>query len=85
MSERDDLDFLRDIKEAINRIHSYTNGIDYKEFLKDSKTQDAVVRNLEIIGEATKTFRKNSRKNIRTSRGKKWRGPGTRSYTSILA
>ena len=62
MSDRGDLEFLRDIKEAINRIHSYTSGIDYKEFQKDNKTQDAVVRNLEIIGEATKNISKEFKK-----------------------
>jgi uncharacterized protein with HEPN domain len=56
MSERSDLEFLCDIKEAINRIKSYTKELEYKEFLKDNKTQDAVVRNLEIIGEATKNI-----------------------------
>ena len=32
----------------------YTAGIDYQEFLDDKKTQDAVVRNIGIIGEAVK-------------------------------
>ena len=54
MSDRSDLEFVNDIKEAINRIKSYTSSMNYKEFLKDKKTQDAVVRNIEIIGEATK-------------------------------
>ena len=43
-----------DIKEAITRIQIYVKGVGYEEFLNDTKTQDAVVRNLEIIGEATK-------------------------------
>jgi uncharacterized protein with HEPN domain len=62
MSDRGDIEFLRDIKEAINRIDSYTSGIEYKEFQKDSKTQDAVVRNLEVIGEATKNISKEFKK-----------------------
>ena len=56
MSERGDLEFLHDIKEAINRINSYTRELEYKNFLKDRKTQDAVVRNLEVIGEAAKNI-----------------------------
>ena len=44
--------FLDDILEAVTKIREYTAGLDYSEFVKDSKTQDAVVRNLEIIGEA---------------------------------
>jgi uncharacterized protein with HEPN domain len=54
MSERADDDFLRDICEAVRRIKTYTRAMTYDSFLADIKTQDAVVRNLEIIGEATK-------------------------------
>ncbi len=56
MSERTDLAFLADILEAIRRIESYVTGITFQEFLVDTKTQDAVIRNLEIIGEATKNL-----------------------------
>lgn len=45
--------FLRDIKEAVPRIQSYTTDMDYELIQTDLKTQDAVLRNLEIIGEAT--------------------------------
>jgi len=45
-----------DIKEAVERIKGYIAGIDFKKFLGDAKTQDAVVRNLEIIGEAAKNL-----------------------------
>ncbi|MBF0516327.1 MAG: DUF86 domain-containing protein [Nitrospirae bacterium] len=44
--------YLEDILEAIRRIKQYTNATDYETFYNDTKTQDAVVRNLEIIGEA---------------------------------
>ena len=53
-SRRRDKDFLGDIEEAVQRIASYTKGLTYKKFLLDRKTQDAVVRNFEIIGEAAK-------------------------------
>ena len=43
---------LEDIDEALDRIFEYTLGLDYNHWLKDQKTIDAVVRNLEIIGEA---------------------------------
>ncbi|MEJ2703669.1 MAG: DUF86 domain-containing protein [Sedimentisphaerales bacterium] len=56
MSERTDIDFLRDIAEAIFRIRAYVKDIDYERFSGDTKTQDAVVRNLEIIGEAAKNI-----------------------------
>ena len=62
MSKRGDVEFLSDIKEAIRRIEFYIENINYERFLKDIKTQDAVVRNLEIIGEATKTISEKLRK-----------------------
>jgi len=57
MSDRGDLAFLHDIVEAISAISSYIKDVDYLSFLKDGKTHDAVVRNLEIIGEAAKNIR----------------------------
>jgi uncharacterized protein with HEPN domain len=56
MSERTDREFLSDIREAIYRIAHYVAGSSYEFFSTDTKTQDAVVRNLEIIGEATKNL-----------------------------
>ena len=53
---RRDLDFLRDIQEAIDRALAYTNGLDWDEYLQDHKTQDAVARNLEVLGEAAKNL-----------------------------
>jgi uncharacterized protein with HEPN domain len=54
--KRRDKDYLEDIREAIRRILSYTAGLTRQGFLEDIKTQDAVVRNLEVIGEATKNL-----------------------------
>lgn len=55
MSEqRDDRDYLEDIVEAIERIQIYVEGFSYDRFVQDTKTQDAVIRNLEVIGEAAK-------------------------------
>ena len=45
--------YLEDILEAIRKIKEYTDKTDFSTFSKDTKTQDAVVRNLEIIGEAS--------------------------------
>ena len=56
MSKRGDIEFLNDIDEAIRRIEFYTLDTDYENFLEDIKTQDAVIRNLEIIGEAAKNI-----------------------------
>lgn len=43
---------IDDMLEAIGRCQSYVGGLDAETFQKDRKTQDAVARNLEIIGEA---------------------------------
>lgn len=52
MSPRDWKFRLEDIAEALDRIFEYVQEMDYENWLKDRKTIDAVVRNLEIIGEA---------------------------------
>jgi uncharacterized protein with HEPN domain len=44
---------LDDICEAIDRIEQYISGMSFDAFSKDRKSIDAVVRNLEIIGEAS--------------------------------
>ncbi|ASJ09161.1 hypothetical protein A3L11_07935 [Thermococcus siculi] len=54
MSKRDPCLFLNDILEAIEKIEEYLDGYDFETFVKDRKTVDAVLRNLEIIGEAAK-------------------------------
>lgn len=46
------LAYLGHIQEAIQRIYSYVEGMSEVAFLEDAKTQDAVIRNFEIIGEA---------------------------------
>jgi uncharacterized protein with HEPN domain len=56
MSKRSDIDLVKDIQEAIRRITSYVKLISHDDFFEDTKTQDAVVRNLEIIGEAIKNI-----------------------------
>lgn len=49
--------FLEDIQIAMNRIAEYIEGYDFKLFKKDYKTVDAVIRNFEIIGEASKNLK----------------------------
>ncbi len=56
MSKRDQKLFLEDILEAMDRIENYTESMSYDDFVEDRKTIDAVVRNLEIIGEAVKNL-----------------------------
>jgi len=43
---------IDDIIEAIDKIGRYVHGLGFEEWQKDEKTIDAVIRNIEIIGEA---------------------------------
>jgi len=42
--------FVMDMLENIKKNENYIEGLNYEQFLRDEKTKDAVVRNLEIIG-----------------------------------
>ena len=46
------IDFLMHILEAADRVLRYTKSMSHKEFSDDTMVQDAVIRNMEIIGEA---------------------------------
>jgi uncharacterized protein with HEPN domain len=46
-------DFVGHILQAADRILGYTKGMSREEFFADTLKQDAVIRNIEIIGEAT--------------------------------
>ncbi|HEC34003.1 MAG TPA: DUF86 domain-containing protein, partial [Chloroflexi bacterium] len=46
--------YLEDILESVTKIEGYLEGVSLQEFAEDSMRVDAVLRNLEIIGEAAK-------------------------------
>jgi len=48
--------YLGHIQQAIERIHRYIEDMDEVSFFKDEMTQDAVIRNLEIVGEACRNL-----------------------------
>lgn len=52
--QRDSDVYLEDIVTSIGRIRDYTAGLTRETFVQDQKTVDAVVRNLEIVGDAVK-------------------------------
>lgn len=56
MSKREWKILFEDIIESINKIEDYTLGLSYEEFEQNSLITDAVVRNIEIIGEASKNI-----------------------------
>ncbi|MEW6287984.1 MAG: DUF86 domain-containing protein [Chloroflexota bacterium] len=53
MKNRRDLTYLGDILDAIKRIESYLRGVKKEEFLDNHMMQDAVMHQIEIIGEAS--------------------------------
>jgi uncharacterized protein with HEPN domain len=53
MKRRDYKLFVEDALEAMNKIERYVKGLTYETFVKNEMAVDAVIRNLEIIGEAS--------------------------------
>jgi uncharacterized protein with HEPN domain len=53
--------YLNDILESIEKIEKYTKAIEEENFYHDTKIQDAVLRRLEIMGEAVKNIPKSFR------------------------
>jgi len=54
LKDRDIRDYLKDILDSITDIENFVGNMTYEEFIKDRKTLNAVVRSIEIIGEASK-------------------------------
>ena len=54
-------DYLNDMSEAISDIANFIENIIFEEFVADKKTINAVIRSLEILGEATKNIPKSVR------------------------
>lgn len=62
MYKRGDKEFILDMLFACQNILEYTEGMDFEMFFKDKKTVDAVLRNIEILGEAVKKISKEFQK-----------------------
>ena len=61
MKKRDYRDYIQDIIDSINDIESFTRDMSFEDFNNDRKTINAVVRSIEVIGEATKNLSKSVR------------------------
>jgi uncharacterized protein with HEPN domain len=59
--KRDYRDYINDILESIADIESFIEGMTFEDFLRDKKTQNAVIRSIEVIGEAAKKIPKSIR------------------------
>jgi uncharacterized protein with HEPN domain len=55
---KDDFIFIEHIIDAIKKIEKYTESININEFINNELIQDGVIRNFEVIGEATKKLSK---------------------------
>lgn len=53
---RDPRLYIEDILEACQKIIRFTTSMDMADFIQDERTYDAVIRNLEIIGEAARNI-----------------------------
>jgi uncharacterized protein with HEPN domain len=56
--------FINDILQSCEKVRRYTIGMTQAQFLADDRTYDAVLRNLEIIGEAAKRLPIDVRQNM---------------------
>lgn len=54
--------YLNDIIDAIKKVQKFTKGLSYSDFYKNEMLIDAVIRNLEVIGEATRSIPSEFRK-----------------------
>ena len=59
--QRDDSVYLKHIRDAIGKIQGYTKGVSVGSFRTNTLIQDAVIRQIEIIGEATKRLSEKTR------------------------
>lgn len=67
-------DYIEDILKAMNSSEEFVKGLNYEEFVKDTKTIYAVTRALEIIGEAAKKIPNETRENYPNIPWKKMAG-----------
>jgi|GEM_PF-766099 len=78
--------YLQDILDCIEKIDEFVGDMDYEEFVEDDKTSSAVVRKLEIMGEAAKNipYRMSSGRTTRRSRGATSRRCAIKSFIFTL-
>ncbi|MCK4491041.1 MAG: DUF86 domain-containing protein [Candidatus Altiarchaeales archaeon] len=63
MKKRNHKLFIEDILECIDKIELYIKDLNYEKFSENNMIVDAVIRNLEVIGEASRNIPENIREN----------------------
>lgn len=56
MRERDYRDYVQDIVDSIDETDEFSKGMTFEDFLKDRKTVNAVIRSIDVMGEAAKNI-----------------------------
>ncbi len=78
-------DYLLHISEEINFSRRSTTGIDFEHLMRDDVLQRALLRSLEVIGEAPRRFPQASASAIRKFRGERWLRLVTSSFMTTSA
>ena len=58
---KDDLAYIEHILDCIRKINEFSNGLSLQEFKANEMVQDAIIRNIEIIGEVSKKISKDTK------------------------
>jgi uncharacterized protein with HEPN domain len=61
MTPKDYRDYIQDMLDAISDVYDFIGTMSFEEFLKDKKTVNAVLKSIEILGEASKRIPQNLR------------------------
>ena len=60
--DKNDLAYIDHILDCIRKIQRFSKGFDLKKFSEDELAQDAIIRNIEVIGEASKKISAETKK-----------------------
>lgn len=82
---RDDSVYLQHIRDAISRIESYLEGVSERKFLKTPLIQDAVIRQIQVIGEPPSAFLRSSARGRQRFRGQTSLACAISWFTTIWA
>src|SRR3989338_7137286 len=72
--KKNNLLYIKHILDAISQIEEYVQGISHKDFISNKMVQDAVIRQIEIIGEATKNLSKEVKEKYKDTPWRKMAG-----------
>jgi len=80
---KDDLTYIDHILDCIRKINEFSKELSLKDFKTNELVQDAIIRNIEIIGEASKKISKDTKQTYYKIPGKRLPEGGTNSSMTI--